>query len=252
MKADVARYEPILYIPNKCIISTETARASPIAHVFDSHDGLFVTNYDRDQMILIVYLIYERLKGEESFFHPYLDMVDAETPTPYWPDEVIEKSDLQFFKWSLKEAKERLDSDWEKLNNFFSIYPDYFDPERLNKEIYVWAYSFISSRVFGWGFPATMLVPMGDCLNHMSGSCVTPDLFEKNLHKTMNKIYMYKHKFDKSEAADDEASDGDVAPDLVDGDVDKVYDKSSSKAKVICTKLFSEDELGELPAELQD
>ena len=76
-------------MPNKCIISTETARNSPIGHLFESHDGLFATNFDRDQMILVVFLIYEKLKGEESFFHPYIDMVEAETLAAYWPEDII-------------------------------------------------------------------------------------------------------------------------------------------------------------------
>ena len=200
-------------------------------------------------MILVVFLIYEKLKGEESFFHPYIDMVEAETLAAYWPEDIIEKSDLQFFKWNLKDAKERSDDDWEKLKNFFEIYPDSFDPERVNKDLYLWALSFINSRCFGWELPSTMLVPFADNLNHKSGASLSHDIFEKNLHKSMNKIYLYKHNFD-NEKADDANDEEASATDGVANDTDKAYVKKKSKLKVICQKLFTEDEMSELPAEL--
>ena len=58
------------------------------------------------------------------------------------------------------------------------------------------------------------------------------DIVEKYLHKSMNKIYLYKHNFNEDENQDDE---------------DSMYDKSGSKVKIVCPKLFQEDELAELP-----
>ena len=141
----------------------------------------------------MVYIIYERLKGAESFYHPYFEMVDYTQPTCYWPDEVIEKCDFKQFKYNIKYAKEQSEETWEKLQNFFSIYPDYFDPERTDKGMYLWACSFLYTRCFGWGLPSTMVVPLADCLNHSNKSMVSFNLLEKNLHKSMNKIYLYRH-----------------------------------------------------------
>jgi len=124
VKEDLARYEPLLYIPTKCIISTEHARQSPIGHLFESHEALFVTNYDRDNNMLLVYLIYERLKAAESFYHPYFEMVDSPTPTVYWPEQVLGKCDLKITKDQLRDGKKRADEQWDKLRLFFEIYPD--------------------------------------------------------------------------------------------------------------------------------
>ena len=155
-----------MYIPNKCIISTEHARASPIGHLYDMHDALFVCNNDSDTFILLVYLIYERLKGNDSFYHPYLELMDSTLHTTYWPEDTIEKSDIKIFKLNLKDSKDKYESDWEKINNFFAIYPDIFDPERATKDLFLWALSILHSRCFGWGLPALMLVPLADCVNH--------------------------------------------------------------------------------------
>lgn len=187
-----------MYIPNKCLITTEHARESPIGHLFESHDALFVCNNDRDTCILMVYIIYEKLKGEESFYHPYLEMMDSTLHATYWPEEIIEKSDIKIFKLNLKDSKDKYEADWEKMMNFFSIYPDFFDPERTNKDLFLWALSLLHSRQFGWGLPSSMLVPLADCLNHAQRSPMGINLIEKNLHKSMNKIYMYKHQFEKT------------------------------------------------------
>ena len=53
----------------------------------------------------------------------------------------------------------------------------------------------------------------------------------------MNKIYLYKHNFNEDENQNDE---------------DSMYDKSNSKVKIVCPKLFQEDELVELPQALKD
>ena len=55
----------------------------------------------------------------------------------------------------------------------------------------------MGSRCFGWGTPSTEMVPMADCLNHAVENSVQIITLEKNLHKEQNKIYLYKHNFEK-------------------------------------------------------
>ena len=80
-----------------------------------------------------------------------------------------------------------------------------------------------------------MLVPLADCLNHDFSANMTLSLLEKTLHKSMNKIYLYKHNFEKKEGDTDE---------------DSVYDKKNSKIKINCAKLFREDEIAQMPEEV--
>lgn len=60
---DIDSNEAFMHIPNKLIISVESARQSDIGDVFKSHESLFVSNVDRDYLILVVFLLYERSKG---------------------------------------------------------------------------------------------------------------------------------------------------------------------------------------------
>ena len=39
--------------------------------------------------------------------------------------------------------KTEYEEDWEKMSNFFSIYPDYFDPVKVDKYVYLWALGFL-------------------------------------------------------------------------------------------------------------
>lgn len=54
--------EAFAFIPNKLIISVQLAMQSEIGQIFKSHDSLFLANIDRDFLILVVYIVYERNK----------------------------------------------------------------------------------------------------------------------------------------------------------------------------------------------
>ena len=54
----------------------------------------------------------------------------------------------------------------------------------------------------------------------------------------MNKIYLYRHKFDEDANQNEE-------------DEDRMYDKSNNKLKIKCQKLFTEDELAEVPEQIR-
>lgn len=67
------------------LISVEGARQSEISEVFKSHETLFVANVDRDYLILLVYVLFERTtKGDGSFWHPYFEAVQPGSYTSLW------------------------------------------------------------------------------------------------------------------------------------------------------------------------
>ena len=101
----------------------------------------------------------------------------------------------------------------------------------------MWALSFVQSRAFGWGLPCTMLVPLADCLNHNNDTYIAPDLLEPALHKSMKKGYLFKHNFDKAVKKHYKEDD--------------LYDKTYSRLRINCSKMFSEDEISELPNEIR-
>ena len=92
-----------------------------------------------------------------------------------------------------------------------------------------------------------MLVPLADCLNHNPQSSVSIELVEKNLHRQMNKIYLYKHNFE----GEGVGAESTAIADTLAGEDDSIYDKSGHKLKIQCSKLFKEDEMEELPDALK-
>ena len=187
----------------------------------------------------MVYLIYEKLKGEDSLWFPYFDFIEAHPPTPSWKEETMEKLDYQEMAWILQDAKKHMGEEWESLNNLFKLYPQFFgDPCRVTYEDYLWAYSMTASRQFGYGLPCQMNAPFADCVNHMPKAETTIDVFNKSLHLDMNKVYLYRHKFTK-EAKKTFTEDD-------------IYDKKSSKLKINVSRLFKEDEQSTIPEEVKE
>ena len=98
---EIKPLEAFVYVPTACQMSVEHARASEIGVIFTNHDSLFVGNYYRDSLIVCIFVMYERMKGEYSFWHPYLDSLEPGVPTCYWDKAILDKSDYQEFNWTL-------------------------------------------------------------------------------------------------------------------------------------------------------
>ena len=84
---DIAPNEAFLHVPNKCIISVEHAYNSEIGEIFKNpnHESLFVTNMYRESLILTMFVLYEMLKAEESFWCPYFEYLGTfDDYPPLW------------------------------------------------------------------------------------------------------------------------------------------------------------------------
>ena len=70
---DVPPMTAFLYIPQKIMINEVNARKySPeVGQVIDKHPALFKRHYDAEYLILILFVMHEMMKGEESFWHPF-------------------------------------------------------------------------------------------------------------------------------------------------------------------------------------
>ena len=50
-------------------MSTETARNSEIAEIYRARKEMFVEHADRDFYTILLFVLFEKSKGEESFWH---------------------------------------------------------------------------------------------------------------------------------------------------------------------------------------
>jgi len=73
-KKDLPLNKAFLFVPNTCIISLARIRKVPeLAKIFEENNSLFGSSHpDVDQLTLAVFLLYQALMGEKSFWWPYL------------------------------------------------------------------------------------------------------------------------------------------------------------------------------------
>ena len=86
--ADILPGEPVCEVPAALLLSAPAARGSEIGHVFEENPALFAAEDDR---VLVVFLMYERLKGPRSFWAPWLATMPEPTSIELWsPSELSE------------------------------------------------------------------------------------------------------------------------------------------------------------------
>jgi hypothetical protein len=79
-------------IPKKIIIGTSRVKQSELKDIITEY--LILHNEDDDDTdynILCLYLIMEHMKGESSFFFPYLELLDSSETVMNWKDSEILK-----------------------------------------------------------------------------------------------------------------------------------------------------------------
>ena len=87
-KADIAPNDVICAIPVKMVLCPSRAKKdAQLAEILNSHADLFEANTLREFFILTVFVMHERAKGKDSFWHPYFEVVQLIDQPATWPDE---------------------------------------------------------------------------------------------------------------------------------------------------------------------
>ncbi len=162
-------------MPNKLLISNISIRRSAIARVFLDNPKLFEDHRDGEYLGLMVFIIYEMLKGmrrartmlgDKSLWKPYFDVFpDADILAKWTPTELAELQDPELMTEALN-YKEEVEEEWLEVKPVLEEYPGIFPMSKVTKKMFDFVYSNVVTRCFGWSLPCTMMVPIGDCLNH--------------------------------------------------------------------------------------
>ena len=91
---DLPQRTAIMSIPGKCIITVRKALESELKPIFAKHAQLFSDEHTSDLWsdVMALYLLFELLKKENSFFYPFLE----------W----LPKSDFTLVDWPMEKVKE--------------------------------------------------------------------------------------------------------------------------------------------------
>mmetsp|Transcript_9300 Transcript_9300/g.17804 ORF Transcript_9300/g.17804 Transcript_9300/m.17804 type:complete len:524 (-) Transcript_9300:3397-4968(-) len=160
---DIDAYERFIAVPNRLLFSYKLAQLSPLSLVFAENP---LDAFDTEDVVFTLFLLYEKRKGEASFWHPFLDALPSSIDTT----ESWERSDTA----ECQDAGLAYDANFRYTSNLrrfmqakkiLQSYPEIF-PEPLTFKEYFWAHQVISTRCFGTYTPYTCLAPIGELLNH--------------------------------------------------------------------------------------
>ncbi len=160
------------------IISNMSIRKSDIARIFLEHPCIFEDHHDGEYLSIMIFVLHEMLKGtttshlcaigDKSFWKPYFDVFpDADLPGKWTNEELRELEDAELMSQAIKYRFE-IEEEWRVVSIVIAKYPDLFPPGSVTRELFVFVYSNVVTRCFGWSLPCTMLVPVADSLNHAS------------------------------------------------------------------------------------
>lgn len=124
---DIQPYETIIAIPNKMLMTSAKAREDKaLSKMFEEEEETFGEGETGEYNVLIAYLLRERIKKKESFFFPFLNLVDEIETGLVWDKKTIDFIEDPVFKGEIAEAQLELERDWETMNEVLAKYPKLF------------------------------------------------------------------------------------------------------------------------------
>ncbi|OQR94951.1 hypothetical protein ACHHYP_00796 [Achlya hypogyna] len=166
---DFAKGEHTLDIPFPLTMNVQSAMASDLAPLF-AQDNLQLP----DDEILALHLMYERQKGDASFWAPFIRSMPQTFDTPiFWPDAVFQELRGTNVALLGSMMRQQIIADYTSIHRpIFQRYPKLFDANALSISDYKWALSVIWSRAFG-------VVKDGEYLHVL---CPAMDMFNHDVH----------------------------------------------------------------------
>lgn len=160
--------ESFLSVPSQLIINGPRCCSDPdIGPLLSTHQ-LFL---DSEELTLAMYVAFEKLKGRNSFWFPYISTLPKDTGSlgrTWTPEELAELQDDQFvFEVSEMIPQERKQQYAQVMNVLLGTTTcNPLNKDTLTYDLFAWSMEIVSSRVFGRRINFMSLVPLADNLNH--------------------------------------------------------------------------------------
>jgi hypothetical protein len=151
-----------VFVPYSICINVYKAKNSEIRNLFKKK---FFTKHSRaNDHVLWVYVLYERLKGENSFWYPYFSTITGYNNLIDWTDEDLNELQDKLLVHDNNKWKERIERIWNSIKKIIEDYPEYFPPCEDLRGCFDWAWRVCCTRGYAW--EGGMLIPMADNMNH--------------------------------------------------------------------------------------
>ena len=84
----------------------------------------------------MLYLLYEHVKGEQSFWKPYLDLMPDVKFFCHWTDElIVATQDMNLMQYAT-EYKQELHEEWTKLAAVMAKHPSVFPHSSIEPQLF--------------------------------------------------------------------------------------------------------------------
>ncbi|OMJ89573.1 hypothetical protein SteCoe_8279 [Stentor coeruleus] len=161
-KTDIPPNKAYVFVPYNLCISIQKAKTSEISHIFKKR---FFTQHSRaNDHILWVFILYEKLKGTESFWYPYFKTLKGFSNIIEWSDEELSELQDKLLVYDNLKWKNRIERIWKSIYGIIKNYPEYFPLEKNLYSEFMWSWLVCCTRGYSW--EGGMLIPMADNLNH--------------------------------------------------------------------------------------
>jgi hypothetical protein len=164
---DIQAEEIYLQVPSSIILDSKKAKSSPVSELLDKLTRKFSRSDEYHELLFL--LMHQRyVDGSRSDFWPYLSLLPTskdliDLPVYWSADDVAQRIYPSFLYNSILHYRDRLVRMFEFVNSLEEV-KDFFPPEVLTFDNYLWAASMLDSRSIWWD-GKRHLVPMLDFVN---------------------------------------------------------------------------------------
>ena len=174
-KQDIPPNKAFVFIPYNITINLNTD-SDVLNQIYEENEYFFSVHSESSSHRMYLILMYERMKGTESFWFPYFEVIGETETILDWTEE--EKTQLQdpFIVYESNLWTQRYQKKFSQISEILSEYPYIFPPLRDLKELFTWALRVFNTRAFGW--EDRMLIPLADNINHSNVDVVYHTFFK--------------------------------------------------------------------------
>ncbi len=98
---------------------------------------------------MISFILYEKQKGEKSFWQPYLSVLPETCDCMLnWDDEEIDEVQDKMLISDAQQEFQEISQSWSEWYSCLQQHPGFFREETISFGMYKWAYVLIYTRLF--------------------------------------------------------------------------------------------------------
>jgi hypothetical protein len=141
--------------------------------MLDAWPQVFLDHESYSDRAIVSYLVYERLKGAESWLAPYFEALCEPEILSDWSDKELEELQDHFLAYNVRSTQAQqvliwVAKDWVELKEAYKAFPQFF--AGVTWDLFYWAYKAFKTRCFEWA--GYRMVPLADNLNHANVNVV--------------------------------------------------------------------------------